>query len=186
MLGDTAHFLANQLKILSTIAADPKHGHLLPHLHIVLVSDAKIDIVNTVLQPAGISLKQVGATLADGALHNYNETIIVAMTNGLTPTNLKVHMVLGGNPLVGTYTIAMHMAFDFVNSNVRTLILVGRYSTYAGYTWASYLIFIILLTVSFFFHATSLHRTPLPRCCRHPDVHSTEKSNPTESRPHSD
>jgi len=68
MLGNTAHFLANQLKILSAIAADPKNGHVMPKLHIVLVSDSKIDIVNTVLKPAGISLKQVRATHADGAL----------------------------------------------------------------------------------------------------------------------
>ena len=113
MLGNTAHFLANQLKILSAIAADPKNGHVMPKLHIVLVSDSKIDIVNTVLKPAGISLKQVGATHADGALNNNRtlggnavETIIVAMTEGLAPTNLKVHMALGGNPLVGLHCLA--------------------------------------------------------------------------------
>jgi len=95
MVGGAHFVIRNALQILSQLTAQTRHK-----LHVTVMSDSPLDVINSILEPLGIGMRQI-AVIRQGVVD-----IVIASTEGLSPVELKLHVISGGNPLVGLHCLA--------------------------------------------------------------------------------
>ena len=95
MVGGAHFVIKNALQILSQLTVvQTRHK-----LHVTVISDSPLDVINSILKPLGIGMRQI-TVIRQGIVD-----IVIAITEGLSPVELKLHVISGGNPLVGLHCL---------------------------------------------------------------------------------